>query len=682
MKRIYLITLILTPTLLWLGCAPSHRQGAQTDFTTDDVQGPGTPEQREQMPLLFKREATFPVPVYQIPEKIRTRLEKSNPELVSPQTTTFTVSNQSLKIDMKDKSMTFSGTLKITGKPNEDIQLQCRFDAAQIPWSCSDMIPTNLAVAKQRRLQATANCLDTYRCKDLGLELFVVINGKTESQHFQNEPFQIRRATSGDAEEDETEVEAEDTPESTTPAAPQQGQPPAPAAGKKYLEKPTPSTQPKTESTKKIQDRLPRENSAPARATPSAPTPTPAPAAPSTKAPNVAAPPVSAPPKAESQSAPANNTGKPAQQTRPAPVAPATPSAPAPTVAPAPTTAPAPAQPATAAPSAPAANPAPAPSTATTPTSRRGDKQATTAPAPAPTTTYQPESPESADIQGAQESLEVEITDAELDELLDDPNQGLELKAPVPVPAPTKSEFSIPNIETLRPDIGKGVPNQAINLHYKGSLIKGTELPEVGPGYKARRVENRSWGTNLMIDMLTKVSKSLVDNFPRNPPLVIANISKQSGGKLGRHRSHQTGLDVDIALPSIQPVDQMWNACGAGKVTLKGKTRTVTGKGCTSGKMASQFDEARFWLFLKQFTCAEQKPVIAMFLDRAIKKHMCEYARANNEDLSNPQSCAFRALQAIKHEFGHHNHVHVRLRCPGNRDCRNAIVTLANGTGC
>ena len=50
--------------------------------------------------------------------------------------------------------------------------------------------------------------------------------------------------------------------------------------------------------------------------------------------------------------------------------------------------------------------------------------------------------------------------------------------------------------------------------------------------------------------------------------------------------------------------------------------------------------------------------------------------------VADPDSPAFKALQAMKHEPGHHNHVHVRFKCPGNRDCRDATVSLGRGTGC
>ncbi len=71
-----------------------------------------------------------------------------------------------------------------------------------------------------------------------------------------------------------------------------------------------------------------------------------------------------------------------------------------------------------------------------------------------------------------------------------------------------------------------------------------------------------------------------------------------------------------------------------------------------------------------------------MFVDTQIKRHLCRWARNRGEDISSPDAPAFRALQAMKHSPGHDDHVHVRFKCPGNRDCRDATVSLARGTGC
>ncbi|NJL25696.1 MAG: hypothetical protein HC902_11325 [Calothrix sp. SM1_5_4] len=75
--------------------------------------------------------------------------------------------------------------------------------------------------------------------------------------------------------------------------------------------------------------------------------------------------------------------------------------------------------------------------------------------------------------------------------------------------------------------------------------------------------------------------------------------------------------------------------------------------------------------------------MIAMFVDAEIKRHMCSYVKNKlGKRLDDPSSCEYKTLQAMKHEPGHHNHVHIRLRCPERSHCRDATVSLENGTGC
>lgn len=189
-----------------------------------------------------------------------------------------------------------------------------------------------------------------------------------------------------------------------------------------------------------------------------------------------------------------------------------------------------------------------------------------------------------------------------------------------------------------------------------------------------RQRANRNFGTDMTIEMLTNAARSVNNGQSK---IVIANISKQGGGRLCNpsgscHASHQTGLDVDIVFPSTRRVSDMWSLCGANQAR------------CHAGShISDDFDAKRFWKFTKTLTCAKGRPVIAMFVDKRIKSYMCNWVRQNtNEDLSNSESCAYRTLQAMKHSSGHHNHVHVRFRCPGNRDCRDATVSLGRGTGC
>lgn len=513
-------------------------------------------EAEKAAPLIVKGEVKNPVPAYKMPQKFYERLEKTQPQLAVKSSTQFQITDQHLHISTKTNRMTFSGTLKIPGKQDEAIELACTFNQSHVPWSCDQMYPTNAKVAEERRLQATVNCLDTFRCEQVGVELFVVINGKTESQLFQNGKFVARKAVSGDIEEDVPPVK--------------------PVGQDEYI--PPVKTVPGKPTTKK-------EDVPPIEQLPQKPR--------------------NYQPQVEDPSKDIKVYEKPA--------------------------------------------------------------------APQPET--QQISPPAEVKPQEQSEFGPELSEEELEQLMDDPNQAIEFSAPMPMPAPAKGKYSIPGIETLRPNTGDNVKSQAIGSHNRGILQNGATLHS-GTGMLCRHRANRNYGTDLTIQMLTEATADVDAKFPGHSPIVVANIAKQGGGKLcnpsGCHASHQTGLDVDVVFPSTKKVSDMWSLCGPNQAH------------CAPGNhISDNFDTARFWHFVKTLNCAKGQPVIAMFIDKEIKRYMCKWVRQNtNEDLTDPDSCGYRTLQAMKHARGHYNHVHVRFKCPGNRDCRDATVSLGRGTGC
>lgn len=544
--RSWILILLMIVVAASFGCAPTpqrHRPSLaahqktqdpqEEQKTNEDPQAKHENETAKAAPFLVKGEVTSALPTYRLPEKFRTRLKEANPELIVEQSEKFQISDQHILIRAADSSITFTGTLRIPGKQDEAIELRCNFDQASEPWSCADMFPTDERVAAEKRIQATVNCLDTYRCERLGARLYVVINGVTESQHFQTEQFAARIATSGDSHESEDGVKPLDKP---VPSAPVDGK-----KDPRVLEKPTKSGH--------------------------------------------------VPPMANPQD----------------PVRPA------------------------------------------------DDKvKKSEVPAAAP--------------------IKPNLDETQLLEAIDDANSAVEIVAPIPVPRPVaKAKFSIPNIEKIEPEKANAVKNQAIGFHSGGVLRTGDSLNGSGAGFRVRERDNRNFGTDLTLKLLKGAAGAVEKNYPKRAPLVVCNISKKGGGELcgtsSCHASHQTGLDVDIAYPSRKNNTDMWPLCGKG--------------GCSSrSKISDDFDEERFFHFVKSLVGSGQKRVIAYFVDQQIKAHMCRWAKARGEDLNNPSSPAFRALQAMKHADGHDNHVHVRFACPGNRDCRDSTVSLARGTGC
>jgi murein endopeptidase len=278
-----------------------------------------------------------------------------------------------------------------------------------------------------------------------------------------------------------------------------------------------------------------------------------------------------------------------------------------------------------------------------------------------------------------------DLSEEEIDDALNEPNTAVEITEPMQMPNPTPGKFSLPGIEKLPTDMGSGVPNQAIGSRNHGYLQKAAEFPNQGPGFVARDHGSFDFGTNLTVDLLQRVMGEVDKEYPNQTPIVLGNVSRRSGGPSG-HVSHQIGLDADVGFPSTSRNRDLWSACTKGQVEVRFRSgsgmKRKYGTACLNANISSQLDTERFWVFLKEVTCAEGSPVIAMFLDLQIKQHMCRHAKKRGEDLGDKKSCAYRTLRALYHEAGHYNHVHVRLRCPGNRDCQNSIVSLADITGC
>ena len=471
----------------------------------------------------------IPLASFEMPKVLQDHLTLTQPELAPKQSEGFSVYNQYIQIDPDTSVLTFAGVLKIPGKKDEAIQLSCQIDKAK-SWSCDNMFPVDAKIAAQRRMQATARCVDAYVCKQVGVKLFVLINGKIETQSFFSYKFQAWKASSGD---------------------------------------------------------------------------------------NEPAPPAAPLPKEEVFDAP---------QEQPAPDAPVV--LEKPTVV--------------------------------------EETQAT---------------PEEKFQATAIEPEEPSLTDEEIERLLNnegsEPSTAVEFSTPVATPAPAKGKDSIPQIEQQFPKMNTGIVDQAIGRHGSGRLARATALPASGPGLLTRNPGTSNYGTDLAIKLLVGATKEVDRVVPGKTAIAVGAISKDGGGKLGNHSSHQTGLDIDVAFPSSQRVTSSWEACSPVVTTSSGSKR------CGDGAVVKdELDEKRFFLFLKSLNCAQGSPVMAMFLDKRIKAHMCRWAKANLPDLNDKNSCTAKIFRAMFHENGHHNHVHIRLKCPGNDSCTQNMIPLAATTGC
>ncbi len=180
----------------------------------------------------------------------------------------------------------------------------------------------------------------------------------------------------------------------------------------------------------------------------------------------------------------------------------------------------------------------------------------------------------------------------------------------------------------------------AVGAPDAGMLIGGVVIPE-GEGYR-RRFPDASYGSSHAVGELVRALAWFDERKTYTGTLTIGAMSRVRGGPLGGHSSHQTGRDVDIALPRRADVP--------GWMTLT--KRRVD------------------WLAVWELAVAlAEVDTFVVWLDYALQEEVYRAAK----DAGVPKDELRRILQyprghaanrgLVRHEPGHDTHLHVRFGC-------------------
>lgn len=191
---------------------------------------------------------------------------------------------------------------------------------------------------------------------------------------------------------------------------------------------------------------------------------------------------------------------------------------------------------------------------------------------------------------------------------------------------------------------------RSIGAYAKGCLAGAVALPINGPDWQVMRLSrNRNWGNPALVRFLETLAA-------RAPAvgwngLLVGDMSQPRGGPMASgHASHQVGLDADIWLtqmPKRELTAEEREKLSAVSM-LAPDTLSVDPKKFT----AAQFNIIRL--------AAEQPQVERIFVNRAIKKALCEEASGDRDWLGK-----------VRPWWGHDFHFHVRIACPADSpDCR------------
>jgi murein endopeptidase len=205
---------------------------------------------------------------------------------------------------------------------------------------------------------------------------------------------------------------------------------------------------------------------------------------------------------------------------------------------------------------------------------------------------------------------------------------------------PVPFEGSAAELAQLGRDEVSQLGSIAVGPPHRGVLLNAVQMPE-GEGYDLVDAAH-TWGTLESVVTLKLVLERFHREDPTAPVLQVGQMSQEHGGWMKRHKSHQTGRDVDLGLFYLDGVHWYQKAT------------------------PENFDVARTFKLVSMLV--ETQSVEYVFADRSIIELLREYARFRGVSAEQQQRLFYDKAAspdgAIRHAWGHTTHVHVRFKSP------------------
>lgn len=216
-------------------------------------------------------------------------------------------------------------------------------------------------------------------------------------------------------------------------------------------------------------------------------------------------------------------------------------------------------------------------------------------------------------------------------------------------PAPKKTAPPAPN--SVLP-MGKSVGSPTEGRLVNGAHLETTGYLRVVPAYASNDVR---WGLGSLVGMLDRAARAVKRQFP-DAVLSIGHLSRQGGGDLDRHASHESGRDADVAFYVKDARGKALYADHLVSFGADGQARTWPG---------ATFDDARNWALVTAFLNDPAAHVSHIFISAPLRARLLSYASR----VGAPPALQTRAALTMAQPFGslpHDDHFHVRISCPPN----------------
>ncbi len=229
---------------------------------------------------------------------------------------------------------------------------------------------------------------------------------------------------------------------------------------------------------------------------------------------------------------------------------------------------------------------------------------------------------------------------------------------PAPKPANPKPPVTPTTPDGSRPiDQAWGKPNtgrwmadikKMLYLTESSSILEAAQKLGPNAGFQVLwPTKKRHYGTYDVVEMVVNIGAWLRENVS-GVILSVADTAARSGGRIGSHASHKTGMDIDLAYLTRNPKLVM------NRIDIPNK----------GGYTHSEFLAAEQWRLIK--AVHEFSHIEVIYVNRNVKNEMCKQALKAGDlpsktDTASPAAKILTKL--IVEDDAHGNHWHARLDC-------------------
>jgi penicillin-insensitive murein endopeptidase len=192
----------------------------------------------------------------------------------------------------------------------------------------------------------------------------------------------------------------------------------------------------------------------------------------------------------------------------------------------------------------------------------------------------------------------------------------------------------------------------------EGHLVGGVHLDEtpymrVSPAHAGGDVR---WGLEPLVTAIDRAARAVRRQFP-DAVATVGHLSRQGGGEVDRHHSHESGRDADV---------QFYVHTRANKPLLANGFVAFRGDGSAPHWPGALFDDVRNWVFVHALITDPQAHVTHIFVAAPLRARLLSIA----EHLGAPMAVRMRAAEILTQPRGalpHDDHFHVRVACPSRQ---------------